>query len=166
MGEKQSALPRMACWSLQAILLAYSAGLHAAVFADPATGLQWSVSDNGADIDWMGAQRYCAEMGAGWRLPVAAEIIGLYGAAKLKNQNVSCGNAVCYFPQGIRLSAPSLWSADPVTDDPVDGGELAWNILLVNGKRTKGLRDVGFGSRAICVHAGLPSRVSKEGGQP
>lgn len=49
---------------------------------DPKTGLMWAAKDNGQDIDWHGAKKYCENYRGGgykdWRMPTQDELYGLY----------------------------------------------------------------------------------------
>lgn len=51
-------------------------------WTDPATGLVWAGKDNGEDVSWKGAQKYCRMLSlAGaknWRMPNMDEIQGIY----------------------------------------------------------------------------------------
>jgi hypothetical protein len=64
-------------------------------------------------------------------------------------------------PHSFKLSAAAFWSADPVTDDAVDGVEMAWSVQFVNGQSTKGLRAEGYASRALCVRSASSSTQEK-----
>lgn len=52
------------------------------IVLDSKTGLMWASSDNGEDIDWYDAERYCKDFAAGgytdWRLPDIKELATLY----------------------------------------------------------------------------------------
>ncbi len=52
---------------------------------DMQTGLMWAAKDNGSDIDWPGAKRYCENYRGGgytdWRMPTLKELEGLYDSA-------------------------------------------------------------------------------------
>jgi hypothetical protein len=114
--------------------------------------LQWSRADNGADIDWTAAKAFCAGKGAPWRLPSVDELAGLAAQSALDRHSTACGGgSSCLAPSQFRLSGAWFWSAAAVDNDPVEPGELAWGVSLVNGKRTKTLMDVAYGSRALCV---------------
>src|SRR4030042_2035306 len=49
---------------------------------DRQTGLMWAAKDNGSDIDWSNAKRYCENYRGGdytdWRLPTQDELAGVY----------------------------------------------------------------------------------------
>lgn len=52
------------------------------IVIDANTGLMWSIKDNGSDIDWYGASKFCADFSAGeytdWRIPTLKELETLY----------------------------------------------------------------------------------------
>ena len=49
---------------------------------DPSTRLMWAAKDNGKDISWNGAKKYCRNLrlagNSDWRLPNMAELQGIY----------------------------------------------------------------------------------------
>jgi hypothetical protein len=51
-------------------------------WTDPATGLMWTKSDNGSNVDWPEATDYCRNLRlsgySGWRLPTIDELQGIY----------------------------------------------------------------------------------------
>lgn len=55
---------------------------------DTSTNLMWTAKDNGSDIDWHGAKRYCESYRGGgytdWRMPTPDELAGLYNKNKLR----------------------------------------------------------------------------------
>ncbi len=57
---------------------------------DSQTGLMWASQDNGKDIDWYDANKYCKDFKAGgytdWRLPTIKELATLYTKDK-KNKS-------------------------------------------------------------------------------
>jgi serine/threonine protein kinase len=61
---------------------------------DTKTGLMWASKDNGEDINWNDAKRYCENYRGGgytdWRMPTQDELAGLY-EPNTKNTNPSTG---------------------------------------------------------------------------
>ncbi len=53
---------------------------------DTKTNLMWAAKDNGYNINWQDAKRYCKKYRGGgykdWRMPTQDELAGLYDAAK------------------------------------------------------------------------------------
>jgi len=56
-----------------------------AVWVDPSTGLTWTGSDNGKDISWRAAMKYCRRLHlngySDWRLANMSELQGIYDKA-------------------------------------------------------------------------------------
>lgn len=75
------------------------------VVADAETGLSWIPSDNGGDVNWQGAKKYCADKGG--RLPTKEELRQLYlGSAA----STPCGEFPCRMSHLFRLSGRFFWS--------------------------------------------------------
>jgi polyisoprenoid-binding protein YceI len=121
------------------------------VIQDTRTGLEWTLADNGYDIDWTHAKEFCNHLPGKWLLPTIDELAAVYESSKAAG--VSCGPSRCAISGPFRLSAEWFWSADAVGNDGSDGAELAWGFLMVNGARTKSVQYAGDGSRALCVRA-------------
>ena len=55
------------------------------VWVDPSTGLMWAGKDNGKDVSWRKAMKYCHALHLGgysdWRLANLAELQGIYDAS-------------------------------------------------------------------------------------
>ena len=66
---------------------------------DTKTGLMWAAKDNGEEINWKDAKRYCENYRGGgytdWRMPTQEELAGLYDKSEsyrvgfLKNVNLT-----------------------------------------------------------------------------
>jgi hypothetical protein len=107
---------------------------------DSETGLVWTRSDNGYDVNWHQAGQVCAQKGM--QLPSANELQALYDASL---SGVSCGSVSCKVPGGFRLTSDWFWSATP------NGAGEAWAVTLANGNRAS--LDVSYAgsTRALCV---------------
>jgi polyisoprenoid-binding protein YceI len=125
--------------------------LDEASLKDTQTGLEWTRSDNGHDIDWHQAKQFCDGHGKQWRLPTAQELISLYDARR--TVGATCGKSHCRVSGLFNLTGDWFWSSDPVGKDGSDGNELAWGVLLVTGARTPSVQGLPDGSRALCVRA-------------
>jgi hypothetical protein len=125
--------------------------LGAGVLKDKRTGLGWTKSDNGRDIDWNDAGSFCAAKSGGWRLPTIEELAAIYDEGAAAPNLARCANASCRVSPLFQLSGPWFWSATPLGNEVKDGDELAWGVLLVNGARTQALRFFSYGARALCV---------------
>lgn len=100
-----------------------------------AVGLLWTPTDNGADIAQNQAAEWCAEKKGGWRLPTIGELTALSASERRR----------------FHLSTGWVWSSEKLSpaEDPED--ELSWGMAMANGQRTQALREVDYGSRALCV---------------
>ncbi len=89
------------------------------VYCDPDTNLMWTVEDNGKDIDWPDAERYCKSLGlaghSDWRLPAIDELEKLYDPANSNFYKIR---------KPLRLTASSPWSSTK------QGSGSAWVLHL------------------------------------
>jgi formylglycine-generating enzyme required for sulfatase activity len=107
-----------------------------------ASGPEWADSDNGSNVDWNKAMRYCASKGSGWRLPSVAELQGSYAVG----QPTPCGPYECKFASKSRLTVPWFWSNEQ------NGSSEAWYVNLGNGTREAVDVEGWLNSqRALCV---------------
>jgi hypothetical protein len=78
---------------------------------DKKTGLMWAAKDNGRDINWEKAKKYCDDYRGGgyadWRMPTQAELEALSGAKPYKTD---CGFDV-YLTKLIRLTCVFVWAS-------------------------------------------------------
>ena len=87
------------------------------VVREISTGVEWRARDNGSEVDWHAAERFCRGVSrvgpSEWRLPTIDELVGLYDPAA----NTECGDAICHLAAPIRLTSAYLWSASPENSD-------------------------------------------------
>ena len=85
--------------------IAYSNG----TVLDTRTGLMWAAKDNGDDISWYEAKKYCEKYRAGgykdWRMPTQEELAGIYDACK---QNLHGFHVVSF----IDITASCPWASE------------------------------------------------------
>ncbi|HUE73604.1 MAG TPA: protein kinase [Pirellulaceae bacterium] len=109
---------------------------------DTRTGLVWTQSDNGRDIDWNAADAYCR--GKGMRLPSLDELAAIHdrpGAGR-----ADCGRGLtCKISPLFRLT--SIWFLSGTKE----GSDGAWLIHLVNGYRSATRLGNATSYRALCV---------------
>lgn len=74
---------------------------------DKKPGLMWAARDNGEDIDWQGAKRYCENFRGGgytdWRMPTTDELAGIYDETSDKRYKS---------PEFIELTAYYIWASE------------------------------------------------------
>ena len=116
---------------------------------DTKTGLIWADSDNGSNINWRDARKYCAKKGEGWQLPTVAQLQELYDASGKLSQKV--GANTCYVTPLIRLSSSFFWSSDEVkVEAKVDFGSV-WLVNFDLGARYSTPFFFLANIRALCV---------------
>lgn len=119
----------------------FTAGKNGTV-TDTETGVTWLQSDNGADIDWAGAKKYCAEKGG--RLPTDAELRPLHTEGKV---TTPCGEYPCMMSHLFRLTSRFFWSSVPFEKDQAIVVGLAGFRPAVQSVKTNVSKD----ARALCV---------------
>ncbi|MDM8516769.1 caspase family protein [Desulfobacterales bacterium HSG16] len=82
---------------------------------DTETRLMWAAEDNGKDINWKNAKRYCENYQGGgytdWRLPTINELRGLYD--ENKGYGISCyGSYKIHLTKLISLTCCCPWSSE------------------------------------------------------
>ena len=80
---------------------------------DRTTGLMWAAYDNGSDIGWEDAKKYCENFKGGgytdWRMPTQDEVAALYDARK--EYRTKCG-ATAHLTELIELSCTAVWGSN------------------------------------------------------
>ena len=116
------------------------------VLRDSKSSLEWTARDNGSDIDWQGASRYCESLSlAGridWRLPRVDELKALF----VRDFSQPCGASTCHLYPQFDLTEYVVWSG-------TRNGGSAFLVHFVHGA-TFSHRPVLHGyRRALCVRA-------------
>jgi hypothetical protein len=107
------------------------------------SGLLWTRSDNGSDVDWSHAQSHCRGLGGGWSLPTVAQLQSLYNKDL---PGIPCGSGrTCEVSDRFRLSNTLFWSSEP------NGSSEAWLVGLFYGDRYSGHVGTSSFRGALCV---------------
>ena len=85
---------------------------------DTRTGLMWAAKDNGSNINWQDAKRYCENYSGGgysdWRIPTQDELAGLYDPSKTYQSE--CKSLLFTLDQHltelIRLTCSMVWASE------------------------------------------------------
>lgn len=118
---------------------------------DTDTGLTWASSDNGEDIDWFDAGKYCEELGPGWKLPSSQQLQSLYDETGTFRRR--CGEVECSVTPLLDITAGFHWSGQR------DGDLGAFAVDFANGAR-QGMASINpFHLRVLCVRGGGPGRA-------
>ena len=126
-------------------------------WSDPSTGLMWAAKDNGTDITWGNAMKYCQNLGlagySGWRLPSVDELQGIYygsGFSPTHSEGSTIGLAGR--PRGeLLLTGAREWSSSRVLDDRGRNSGFAWEFDYPHGRRWKDPLGYKGSLRALCV---------------
>lgn len=110
---------------------------------DKKTGLMWAAKDNGKDINYAEAKKYCESYKAGgysgWRMPTQSELQALGGGSKFFK--TACGYEA-YLTKLIGVSCVFVWAADTFGNEAAsfyfgpDGGQE----FMVKQSTTKNYR--------------------------
>ena len=108
---------------------------------DSETGLMWAAKDNGTDITWIGARKYCENYDDGgftdWRMPTQEELAGIYDPARENRHGY-------FVTELIDISACCPWPSDEL------GSEAAAFSFSYGGKYWLP-KSCSFNSRALPV---------------
>lgn len=125
---------------------------------DPSTKLMWIAKDNGSDITWSKAMKYCRNLSlagySDWRLPSIDELEGIYdGSGFIAPHAEGVVLALAGTAKGgLLLTGAREWSSSRVLDDRGHRTGIAWQYDFPHGERWR-FDPVGYKSslRALCV---------------
>ena len=126
-------------------------------WTDPSTGLTWAARDNGKDVNWKGAMKYCQNLRidgfSDWKLATLAELEGIYD----KNAN-SPGRvdkkAETWPVKGNLFLSGHPWSSEYRRDDRGRNSGYSWYFDFGNGRPNNEPSGFPYPSRfrrALCV---------------
>ncbi len=130
-------------------------------WTDPVTGLTWAGRDNGSDVKWKQAVRYCRDVRSGgyddWRLANLDELQSIYdksiespglmGAKQYHNVEP----ATWHVRGGLFLTGND-WTSDRIPDDRGRPSGYAWRYDFNEGRAFDGDElSFAMGKRALCV---------------
>ncbi len=121
--------------------------------SDTLTGLQWTERDNGTDISWVEADRYCRELAladGGWRLPTVAELEQIYDQSGTLTS--PCEDLGCNVSPHLRLSGTWYWSSDLSEEDTA----LSWYLAFHEAGRGSASLSSGNDGRVLCSRTTTP----------
>ena len=113
---------------------------------DSRTGLEWASPDNGSDVDWEEASRYCEDLTldgrSDWRLPSIDQLEGIFWEG---HSDPCVRKAIGHPPPGIDLTGIYAWSRTIKSDSK------AWIFDFVRGSSLNIGRHLTSDSRALCA---------------
>jgi len=127
-------------------------------WTDPSTGLMWTAKDNGNDIKWGNAMKYCQNLSlagySDWRLPSIEELEGIYddsgfNAPHPKDVVLALAGRA---KGGLLLTGAREWSSSRTLDDRGHRTGIAWQYDFPHGMRWR-YDPIGYTNnlRALCV---------------
>jgi hypothetical protein len=122
---------------------------------DPSTGLMWAGKDNGKDVSWKKAMKYCRNLRlagySDWRLATLGELVGIYD----KNANAPGRDgqgASTWHIKGNLFLTGNQWSSSRLVDDRGHPSGYASRFDFNEGRAFNG-DEISFytNKRALCV---------------
>jgi hypothetical protein len=110
---------------------------------DPATGLMWAGKDNGKDVNWGKAKKYCRNLRLGgfsdWRLATIEELQGIYDEKANAPGLGGKHNDEPYtrHVKGNLFLTGRQWSISQILDDRGHPGGTVWFLDFSNGYKGK-----------------------------
>lgn len=126
------------------------------VWVDPATGLMWAAKDNGKDLSWGKAMKYCRNLRlagySDWRLANLAEMQGIFDPAV---ESPGLGKheiepTTWHVKGGLFLTAFD-WSSNYILDDRGHPSGYAYYFDFNSGRSTSDQKGYSTFKHALCV---------------
>jgi hypothetical protein len=130
------------------------------VWTDPTTGLMWAGKDNGRDVSWKGAVKYCRDLRlaaySDWRLAARTELGAIYDRNANAPGSAGSGkdSSFTYHVRGNLFLTGDEWSSERINDDRGHPSAYAWYFDFNEGRSDD--QPSGFPyphslMRALCV---------------
>lgn len=152
------AIPAVAQTSIKDVALAQDTQVRG-YWVDPSTGLMWAGKDNGKDVSWNKAMKYCRDLRlagySNWRLASLGQLEGIYD----KNANApglmgpsGKGTASAWHVKGDLFLTGNQWSNTRLMDDRGKPSGYASRFDFNEGRVFNG-DELWFytNKRALCV---------------
>jgi Protein of unknown function (DUF1566) len=125
---------------------------------DPSTGLMWTAKDNGKDISWKKAAKYCRNLRlegySDWRLPNMAELQPLYDSSITAPGLAGYAKKlrpVTWHVRGQLFLTGDQWSSNYREDDRGHYSGYAYYFDFNSGQPNDEEGSLSTGRRALCV---------------
>ena len=129
-------------------------------WVDHSTGLMWAGRDNGKDVSWKGAMKYCRDLRlagyADWRLATRAELGAIYdrnaNAPGLAGPGKESPDT--WHVKGNLFRTGDEWSSERIDDDRGHPSAYAWYFDFNEGRSDSEPSGWPYSSsfkRALCV---------------
>ncbi len=130
---------------------------------DPATRLMWAGKDNGKDVNWGKAKKYCRNLRLGgysdWRLATIEELQGIFDK-NVEAPGLGAGKdgkePFTHHVKGNLFLTGDPWSSSQILDDRGHPNGSVWYFDFWNGYKksedgTWSGRFADYGMRALCA---------------
>ena len=127
-------------------------------WVDPSTGLMWAGKDNGKDVSWKNAMKYCRDLRlagyADWRLATIGELEGIYDRSSNApgRAGPGAGGTFSFHVKGDLFLTGNQWSSSQLLDDRGHPSGYASRFDFNEGRVFNG-DELSFrtNKRALCV---------------
>jgi hypothetical protein len=127
-------------------------------WVDPSTKLMWAGQDNGADINWGKAMKYCHNLRlegyTNWRLPTFDELDDLISNTWSPSPEARSSQSRPHAKpvREVTITGVHIWSSSRVPDDRGKPSGYAW-LYNQAGVQHRDYDPTGYdhGKRALCV---------------
>jgi hypothetical protein len=125
-------------------------------WTDPSTRLMWTARDNGRDVGWKKAMKYCGDLRlagfSDWRLPNMAELQPIFDSSAtapgLAGPSKKPWTDTWHVKGNLFLTG-NQWSSNRRTDDRGRPSGYAWYFDFNSGKPNDD--ELFYSARALCV---------------
>lgn len=128
------------------------------VWTDPSTGLMWATRDNGKDVSWKGAAKYCRDLRlagySDWRLATLAELGAIYDRNANAPGSAGKDSSFTYHVKGNLFLTGDEWSSEQDHDDRGHPSGYGWYFRFDEGRSDSDPIGWPYSSslmRALCV---------------
>jgi Protein of unknown function (DUF1566) len=125
-------------------------------WTDPATGLMWAVKDNGRDVTWHKAVKYCRDLRlagySDWRLANMAELQGIYDrTANAPGLGAHEIEPTTWHVKGNLFLTAYQWSSNDILDDRGHPSGYAYYFDFNEGKPNEDQKGYSTYKHALCA---------------
>ncbi|UWZ83035.1 Lcl C-terminal domain-containing protein [Occallatibacter riparius] len=129
-------------------------------WTDPSTRLMWAGGDNGRDVSWKAAVKYCRDLRlagySDWRLATVAELGAIYDRNANAPGLAGSGkdSSFTYHVKGNLFLTGDQWSSERINDDRGHPSGYAWYYDFNEGRSDNEPSGFPYSSslmRALCV---------------
>ncbi len=126
-------------------------------WVDPSTRLMWAGKDNGKDVSWKKAMKYCRDLRlagySDWRLATLSELEAIYDKT-VDVPGLSMGSDFTWRVKGNLFLTGDQWSSEYIVDDRGKRSGYSWYFDFNEGRKDSdpsGWPYSSSGMRALCV---------------